>query len=61
MIGEVEEVELSPEPSMVACPCLLEPLEVRIEIRLRVERGAVDARQLRVLLVPAPVRARRGS
>ena len=31
---------------------------MRVEVRLRVERGAVDPRELRVLLVPAPVRAR---
>ncbi len=42
---------------MVARLRLLEPLEVRVEIGLRVERGAVDPRQLRVPLVAAPVRA----
>ena len=40
---------------MVAQPGLLEPLEVGVEILLRVERRAVDARELRVLRVAAPV------
>ena len=42
---------------MVACARLLEPLEVRVEVGLGVERGAVDPRQLRVVLVAAPVGA----
>src|SRR4029453_3618160 len=42
---------------MVALLRLLEPLEVRVEVGLREEGRAVDARQLRVLLVPAPVGA----
>jgi hypothetical protein len=37
---------------------LLEALEVGVEVLLRVERGAVDARQLRLRRVAAPVRAR---
>ena len=57
MLGEVEEVELGAEPAMVACARLLEPLEVRVEVGLRVERRAVDARQLRLRRVAAPVRA----
>ena len=36
---------------------LLEPLEVRVEVGLAEERGAVDPGQLRVLLVAAPVGA----
>src|SRR5262245_44330778 len=58
VLVEVEQVELVAEPSVVAAARLLAPLEVRIEVGLRVERGAVDPRQLRVLLVAAPVRAR---
>ena len=58
MLGEVEQVELRAEPAVVALARLLEPLEVRVEVRLRVERGAVDPRQLRVVLVAAPVGAR---
>ena len=42
---------------MVALARLLQPLEVRVEILLRVEGGAVDPGQLLVLLVAAPVRA----
>ena len=57
MLGEVEEVELLPEPAVVALARLLERCEVRVEVGLRVERGAVDAGQLRVVLVAAPVRA----
>ena len=54
---QVEEVELRAETAMVAGAGLLEPLEVRVEVGLRVEGGPVDARELRVLLVAAPVRA----
>ena len=42
---------------MVAALRLLEPLQVRVEVGLREEGRAVDPRQLRVLLVAAPVRA----
>src|SRR4051795_8957605 len=42
---------------MVALACLFEKHEMRVEIRLRVERSAVDAGQLRVALIAAPVRA----
>ena len=61
MLREVEEVELRAEPPVVARARLLEPLEVRVEVLLRVEGRAVDARELRVLLVAAPVRARERS
>ena len=57
MVVEVDQVELRPEPAVVARARLLEPLEVRVEVGLRVERRPVDPRQLRVLLVTAPVRA----
>ena len=57
MLVEVEQVELEPEPAMVAGARLLEPLEMRVEVCLRVERGAVYPRELRVLLVAAPVGA----
>src|SRR5512138_618045 len=53
----MEEVELLPEPTVVVGPCLLEPVEVGVEIGLREEGRAVDPCQLRVLLVAAPVRA----
>src|SRR6476620_7779071 len=42
---------------MVALARLLEPLQVRVEILLRVEGGAVDPRQLWLRRVAAPVRA----
>ena len=57
MLGEVEEVELRAEAAVVALARLLEPLEVRVEVGLREERGAVDPGQLRVVLVAAPVGA----
>jgi len=53
----MEQVELSPEPPVVALARLLELREVVLEILLRVERGSVDPRQLRVPLVAAPLRA----
>ena len=53
----MEEVELLAEAAVIARASLLEPLEVLVEILLRVEGRAVDPRQLRVLLVAAPVRA----
>src|SRR5436309_2303986 len=43
---------------MVAGARLLHALEVRVEVGLGVKRGAVDARQLRLRRVAAPVRAR---
>ena len=57
MLGEVEEVELAPEPAVVALPRLLEPREVRVEVVLGVEGRAVDPGQLLVVLVAAPVGA----
>ncbi len=53
----MEQVELRPEAPMVAAACLLEALEIGVEVGLRVERGAVDPGQLGVVLVAAPVRA----
>src|SRR5712691_11875526 len=48
VLVEVEEIEPLPEHAMVATPCLPEPLEMRVEVGLRVERSAVDARELRL-------------
>ena len=45
---------------MVAGAGLLEPLEVRVEVGLGVERRPVDAREHLALRVAAPVRARHG-
>ena len=58
VLVEVEEVELDAEPAVVARLRLLEPLEIGVEVGLRVEGGAVDPGQLRVPLVAAPVGAR---
>jgi len=44
-------------PPVVAGTGLLETLEVRVEVLLAEERGAVDPGELRVVLVAAPVRA----
>src|SRR6476660_9599977 len=54
----MEEAELRADAAMIPRACLLEPLEVGVQIGLRVEGGAVDPRQLRVPLVAAPVGAR---
>src|SRR6476620_1507701 len=57
MVGEMKEVELGAEPAVVARSRELELLEVLVEVFLGVEGGAVDARELRVRGVAAPVRA----
>src|SRR5205814_8685300 len=57
VLGEMKEIEPLPEHAMVALARLREPLEMRVEILLRVEGGAVDARQLRLRRVAAPVGA----
>ena len=53
-----EEVELRPEPSVVALFDLFEPREVLVERLLRPERGAVDALEHRPRFVAAPIRTR---
>jgi len=60
LVGEGEQVELRAELAVVAPLGLLDPLDVGVETRLVGPRGAVDPRQLRVLLVAAPVRAAHG-
>src|SRR5919202_668265 len=55
---EVVEVELRAEPAVIAALRLLQPFEVRVEVGLRVEGRAVDPRQLLVVLIASPVRAR---
>src|SRR5215211_599495 len=57
MLVEVEEVELLPEAAVVPALRLLDPLQVVLEIGLRVERRAVDTGQLRVVFVAPPVGA----
>ena len=52
-----EQVELLAQHAVVALLGFLEPVQVLIEVLLAEERGAVDALQLRILLVTQPVRA----
>jgi hypothetical protein len=59
VLVEMEDVQVDAEAPVVAALRLLEAGEVRVEIRLAVERGAVDAGQLRLRRVAAPVGARK--
>src|SRR3954465_6057480 len=59
-LRQEEQVELAAQLAVVARACLLELLEVRVEVVLRQERGAVDAREHLAVRVAAPVRAGRG-
>src|SRR5262249_19188080 len=56
LLGEGVEVELAAELAMVALLGLLQLVEVRRQRVLALPPGAVDALELLVLLVPAPVR-----
>src|SRR5262249_14260224 len=56
VLGEVEEVELRAELAVIAALCLLDVLEVGVEVLFRVEGRPVDPSQLRVRRVAAPVR-----
>ena len=53
-----EEIKLLAQQAMVALGRFLKPCEMRVEILLRKERGAVNALQLRILLVAKPISAR---
>ena len=55
---EVEQVHLGAELAVVALGGFLEPGKVRIELLLVEPAGAIDARQLRVLLIAAPIGTR---
>jgi len=55
VLVEVEEIELNAEPAVVAPLCLLEALEMKVEILLREEGRAVDAGELLFGRVAAPV------
>ncbi len=55
---EVEQVHLLADLAMVALRRLLEPDEMRLELLPVQPAGAVDARELRVVLVAAPIGAR---
>src|SRR4029079_17096697 len=57
VVLEVEEIELPAEHTVVTLVRLLERGQMRFQVGFGVESGAVDPGQLRVLLVPAPVRA----
>ena len=57
MLGEVEEVELDAEPAVVATSGLLALGDEGVELLALEERGSVDALQLFVALVAAPVDA----
>ena len=59
-VREVEQVELTAQPAVVAEACLLDPFQVLVQRRLVEEGGSVDAGQHRVVGVPAPVGAGRG-
>jgi hypothetical protein len=54
---QVEQVHLRAQLAVVALGGFFEPEEVRVELLLVEPAGAVDAGQLRVLLVAAPVGA----
>ena len=56
LVGEGVEVEVAAELAVVALLGLLDPVEVRLQRLLRLPGGAVDALELLVLLVAAPVR-----
>ncbi len=58
LVGEAEQVELGTEFAMVAPLGFLEPVQVFGERLRALPRRAVDALELRTLLVAAPVRTR---
>src|SRR6202020_2550074 len=58
LLREREQVELRPELAVVAPLGLLEQLQVVVLSGAGLPGGAVDPLELRVLLAPAPVRAR---
>src|SRR4051812_12196824 len=58
LLGEREQVELTPELSVVALLRLLQAVEMRLESFLGRPGGSVDALEHRTVLVPSPVRAR---
>ena len=51
------QVELPAQPPVIALFDLLQLLQIRVEVRLRFPRGAIDALEHLVLLIPAPVGA----
>jgi hypothetical protein len=57
LLAEVEQLELAADPAMVAPLGLLETEQVLVELFLARPGGAVDALELRVLRVAAPIGA----
>ncbi len=57
LLVDPEELEVATERPVVTALDLLQPLEIRVELRLRRPDRAVDPLQLGVVLVAAPVRA----
>src|SRR5215211_1738492 len=55
-IREVDQPEILREAAVVTTLRLLEAMEIVLEVLRVVERGSVDARQLRLRLIPSPVR-----
>ena len=53
-----EQIQLLPEHAMIALLRLFNLVQVLVELFLRVERSPVNPLQLRILLIPKPVRAR---
>ena len=53
-----KQIELLPQHAMVALLRLFHLLQMRVEILLREKRSPVNPLQLRILLIPQPVRAR---
>ena len=58
LVVDGKQVELAPQRSVVAPAGFFQPLQMRVQRALRLERRPVDALQHRAILVPAPVRAR---
>src|SRR5260370_13401621 len=56
-LADVEEVELAAQPAMIAALRFFEPKEVLVEFFLARKGSAVDALQLGVFWVAAPIRA----
>ena len=54
---DAEQIKLLAQHAMVALRRLFQPRKVRVHILLREERRAINALQLRILLVAEPVRA----
>src|SRR5207247_8982820 len=59
VIRDGEEVQLPPEPAVVAALRLLDAVEVLVQLLLREEGRAVDALHLRVAVLALPVGLRR--